>query len=88
VHGSVGRLAQTWAAQPHVDGCVAQRPSDYPSAQPGILFEAVESLDNYFSHAISVLKQTDAVVAVASLSLHLLEFRKPNLAPASVGAFI
>src|SRR6516165_4264625 len=25
-HGSVTRFAQSWAVQPHVDGCVAQRP--------------------------------------------------------------
>src|SRR5215471_21846493 len=75
-------------AQPLVDVCVAQRPSDYliSTNQPLCLRLWIAWIIPFACN--QCLKPDGRGVAVASLWLHLLEFRKPNLAPASVGAFI
>src|SRR5262249_23459237 len=75
-------------AQPLVDVCVAQRPSDYliSTNQPLCLRLWIAWIIPFACNRC--LKPDGRDVAVASLWLHLLEFRKPNLASASVGAFV
>src|SRR5262245_24491423 len=75
-------------AQPVVDVCVAQRPSDYliSTNQPLCLRLWIAWIIPFACNRC--LKPDGRDVAVASLWLHLLEFRKPNLASASVGAFV
>jgi hypothetical protein len=47
-HGSVTQFGQSWAAQPRVDVCVAQRPSGSVSKTPGTSLETMDSVDNSF----------------------------------------